>query len=67
MVIGNWERELCELGTGTEDFPRQPGNFDSIVAFLSSIETRSAPAVTRCYPCSFTFYLGNPFPRFLVF
>ena len=28
-------------------------------------ETRSAPALTRCYPCSFTFYLGNPFPRFL--
>src|SRR6266705_7134271 len=30
------------------------------------IETRSAPALTRCYPCSFTFYLGNPFPRFVV-
>jgi hypothetical protein len=30
------------------------------------IETRSAPALTRCYPHSFTFYLGNPFPRFVV-
>ena len=30
------------------------------------IETRSAPALTRCYPRSFTFYLGNPFPRFVV-
>src|ERR1700756_4395335 len=30
------------------------------------IETRSAPALTRCYPRSFTFYVGNPFPRFVV-
>ena len=28
-------------------------------------ETRSTPALARCYPRSFTFYLGNPFPRFL--
>src|SRR6266853_5926629 len=27
------------------------------------VETRSAPAVARCYPRSLTFYLGNPFPR----
>src|SRR5436309_11000084 len=33
---------------------------------LSSIETRSAPAFARCYPRSFAFYLGNPFPRFLL-
>ena len=32
---------------------------------IFSIETRSAPALTRCCPGSFTFYLGNPFPRFL--
>jgi ATP-binding cassette, subfamily F, member 3 len=31
-----------------------------------SIETRSVPALTRCYPQSFTFYLGNPFPLFAV-
>jgi hypothetical protein len=30
------------------------------------IETRSAPALTRCYPRSFTFYVGNPFPQFVV-
>ena len=30
------------------------------------IETRSAPALTRCYPRSFTFYVGNPFPPFVV-
>jgi hypothetical protein len=30
------------------------------------IETHSAPALTRCYPHSFTFYVGNPFPRFVV-
>ena len=30
------------------------------------IETRSAPALTRCYPHSFIFHLGNPFPRFVV-
>ena len=28
-------------------------------------ETRSTPALARCYPRSFTFYLGTPFPRFL--
>jgi hypothetical protein len=27
---------------------------------ISSIETHSAPALTRCYPRSFAFYLGNP-------
>ena len=30
------------------------------------LKTRSAPALARCYPRSFTFYLGNPFPRFLI-
>ena len=30
---------------------------------LSSIETQSLPTLLRCYPRSFTFYLGNPFPR----
>ena len=29
------------------------------------LKTRSTPALARCYPRSFTFYLGNPFPRFL--
>ena len=29
-------------------------------------ETCSAPALTRCYPRSFAFYLGNPFPPFCV-
>jgi hypothetical protein len=33
---------------------------------ISWIETRSAPAFTHCYPRSFTFHLGNPFPRFLI-
>ena len=28
------------------------------------IETRSLPALARCYPRSFTFYVGDPFPRF---
>ena len=28
------------------------------------LETRSDPALARCYPRSFT-YLGDPFPRFL--
>jgi hypothetical protein len=32
----------------------------------SGFETRSASAFARCYPGSFTFYLGNPFPRFCV-
>ena len=35
----------------------------AIVDFL--IETRSLPALARSYPRRFTFYLGNPFPRFL--
>src|SRR5882724_13322120 len=32
---------------------------------ISSIETRSAPALTRCCPGSFTFYLGNPISSIL--
>jgi hypothetical protein len=24
------------------------------------IETRSLPALARCYPCSFTFYVADP-------
>ena len=31
----------------------------------AAIETRSLPALARSYPRRFTFYLGNPFPRFL--
>src|SRR5262245_53069175 len=27
-----------------------------------AIETQSLPSLLRCYPHSFTFYLGNPFP-----
>ncbi len=35
--------------------------------FLRSyFETQSLPSLLRCYPHSFTFYLGNPFPRFLI-
>ena len=30
----------------------------------SAFETHSAPNLARCYPRSFAFYLGNPFPRF---
>ena len=30
---------------------------------LGSIETRSAPALTRCYPRNFTFYLADPSAR----
>ena len=33
--------------------------------FSANVEIRSAPAVARCYPRDFTFYLGNPSPRFL--
>src|SRR6266571_8466235 len=33
---------------------------------VSCVETRSAPALTRCYLHSFTFYLEIPFPRFLL-
>ena len=68
--MGSAERALAasefQIGTGRGLPAAAQAILDSIVAFLSSIETRSAPAVTRCYPCSFTFYLGNPFPRFLV-
>src|SRR5437016_5336926 len=39
---------------------------DAPLCLFVLIETRSAPALTRCYPHSFTFYLGNPFPRFVV-
>src|SRR5260370_34117460 len=29
----------------------------------ANVDARSAPAVACCYPRSFTFYLGSPFPR----
>src|SRR6266513_3898627 len=32
----------------------------------ANVEIRSAPAVARRHPRDFTFYLGNPFPRFLL-
>jgi Domain of unknown function (DUF4331) len=43
---------------------RKPGRGLRALPGIRSIETRSAPAFSRCYPRSFTFYLGNPFPRF---
>ena len=30
------------------------------------VARRPAAPFTRCYPRSFTFYVGNPFPRFVV-
>ena len=30
------------------------------------VEARSAPTLARRYPRGFTFYLRNPFPRFLL-
>jgi hypothetical protein len=37
--------------------------YSLIECFVVSLgfETRSLPALVRCYPRSFTFYLGNPF------
>ena len=35
-------------------------------SLLSCFETQSLPSLPRCYLRSFTFYLGNPFPRFLT-
>jgi len=32
---------------------------------FSWIKTQSLPSLLRCCPRRFTFYLGNPFPRFL--
>src|SRR5437899_4548923 len=47
-------------------FAGKPQMNDAPLCLFVLIETRSAPALTRCYPHSFTFYLGNPFPRFVV-
>ena len=35
------------------------------LSVFPSMSRHPAAPFTRCYPCSFTFYLGNPFPRFL--
>jgi hypothetical protein len=51
-------REIEE--TSRQDRPAKCRDIENASAF----ETRSAPALARCYPRSFTFYLGNPFPRF---
>ena len=33
----------------------------------SCFEAQSLPSLLRCYPRSFTFYLGNPFPLIPAF
>ena len=59
-------RKLSESPSRRGDcFPdERKSTYDSCSFVL--IETRSAPALTRCYPRSFTFYVRNPFPRFVV-
>jgi hypothetical protein len=37
-----------------------------LIILASWFETQSLPSLLRCYHRSFTFYLGNPFPRFLI-
>jgi hypothetical protein len=51
---------LIKLESGNQE-----STFPEKEMFLSDFETRAALAVARCYPGSFTFYLGNSFPRFL--
>jgi hypothetical protein len=46
----------------TQSLPSQP--FLLSRKSLSSIETRSAPALLGATHRAFSFYLGNPFPRF---
>ena len=46
--------------TSSPDAPAKCRDVENASAF----ETRSAPNLARCYPRSFAFYLGNPFPRF---
>ena len=51
----------------TEDFLNQEKRKRENGQWLPAyVETRSAPAVARRHPRDFTFYLGNPFPRFLL-
>src|SRR5215470_12501769 len=38
----------------------------STFGFPIYVARRPAAPFARCYPCSFTFYLRNPFPRFVV-
>ena len=41
------------------------GEFQNPADFsLSEFETRSLPSLTRCYPCSFTFYVVHPIAPF---
>jgi hypothetical protein len=39
------------------------------ISLISYFETHSLPALARCYPCSFTFYVARParsIPGFLI-
>ena len=54
MFCAKWKR------TSSPDAPAKCRDVQNASAF----ETHSAPNLARCYPRSFAFYLGNPFPRF---
>jgi hypothetical protein len=60
------ERHRRAAGAGESGSERVKRPTVTFVIFLRScFETQSLPALLRCYPGSFTFYLRNPFPRFL--
>src|SRR6266487_6579663 len=59
-ILAATHRGLCRLA-------RKLHSLDRAVSYvadpISSVETQSLPSLLHCYPRSFTFYLGNPFPR----
>ena len=52
---------FCDLRTRTAlSREREPLRFAFDLTGIEVIETRSLPALARCYPCSFTFYVADP-------
>jgi len=60
--VSDMDRRSADRLSGS-DRVKRPTAFESPI--FSCFETQLQPSLLRCYPRSFTFYLGNPFPRFL--
>jgi len=46
--------------------PRARASYLAALPSTRAIETRSLPALARCYPCSFTFYVADPSAPFPI-
>ena len=69
--VGNWTVSMRPTIFGDMTANEQPSvvrvadreSFHCCWIRRGSLKLASRPALARRYPCDFTFYLGNPFPR----